>query len=163
MNEPVTDRRTKKYHEQIAAQSAQPTVAAGEVQAEAGLPQRPSRKPFGSMSFKLDYPQREGFHRHWFNDVPGRVDRAKEAGYEHVKGSDQRNVSRIVGTAEGGGALTAFLMEIPEEWYKEDMDIEQRVVDEKEAAIRQGMLDKSEGDNRYVPSQGISIKTGSKP
>jgi len=152
--------RPRKFHEQIAAQN---TVAAVEVQVEAGLPQRPSRKPFGSMSLKLDYPQREGFHRHWFNDIPGRVERAKEAGYEHVKGNDSKNVSRIVGTAEGGGALTAFLMEIPEEWYKQDMALEQKVIDEKEAAIRQGTLDKAEGDNRYVPSQGISIKAGSKP
>jgi len=152
--------RPRKFHEQIAAQN---TVAAVEVQVEAGLPQRPSRKPFGSMSLKLDYPQREGFHRHWFNDIPGRVERAKEAGYEHVKGNDSKNVSRIVGTAEGGGALTAFLMEIPEEWYKQDMALEQKVIDEKEAAIRQGTLDKAEGDNRYVPSQGISIKAGPKP
>jgi hypothetical protein len=163
MNEIVTDRRTRKYHEQVAAQTAAPVVSAGEAPAETGLPQRPSRKPFGSMSLKLDYPQREGFHRHWFNDIPGRVARAQEAGYEHVKGNDQKNVSRIVGSAEGGGALTAFLMEIPEEWYQQDMASEQVVIDEKEAAIRQGTLDKAEGDNRYVPSQGISIKSGSKP
>jgi hypothetical protein len=150
--------RPRKFHEQFAA-----PVAAVEVQADAGLPQRPSRKPFGSMSLKLDYPQREGFHRHWFNDVPGRVDRAKEAGYEHVKSNEGKPVSRTVGTAEGGGALTAFLMEIPEEWYKQDMATEQNMIDEKEEVIRRGALDKAEGDNRYVPSQGISIKSGPKP
>jgi hypothetical protein len=157
----VTDRRTRKYHEQFAAQNSAP-VNAGEVQADAGLPQRPSRKPFGSMSLKLDYAQREGFHRHWFNDTPGRIDRAKEAGYEHVKGNDQKNVSRTVGTAEGGGALTAYLMEIPEEWYQQDMASEQVVIDEKEEAIRRGKPE-GEGENQYVPSQGISIKSGSRP
>lgn len=153
--------RPRKFHEQFAPQSAA-AVAAVEVQADAGLPQRPARKPFGSMSLKLDYPQREGFHRHWFNDVPGRVSRAQEAGYEHVKGNDQKNVSRTVGTAEGGGALTAYLMEIPEEWYHQDMASEQHVIDEKEEAIRRGKPE-GEGEGQYVPSQGISIKSGSRP
>src|SRR4051812_47316603 len=82
---------------------------------------RPTRKPFGGVELKMAYPQREGFHRHWFNDVPGRVQRAQEAGYTNVTGNDGKPVSMVVGTAEGGGALVAFLMEIPEEWYKEDM------------------------------------------
>ena len=30
------------------------------------------RKPFGTFDQKLAYPSREGFHRHWFNDEPGR-------------------------------------------------------------------------------------------
>lgn len=124
------------------------------------LPQRPARKPFGSFSLKLDYPQREGFHRHWFNDIPGRVDRAKEAGYEHVKNLEGRPVSRTVGTAEGGGALTAFLMEIPEEWYQEDMAKEQQIIDDKEAAMKRGVADGPEGEGQYVPKQGIKIGHG---
>jgi hypothetical protein len=154
MNE-IVDRRTRQYREQVQA-----TTNAPEVPQETGLPQRSARKPFGSMSFKLDYPQREGFHRHWFNDVPGRVSRALEAGYEHVKGSDSKNVSRNVGVAEGGGALTAFLMEIPEEWYHEDMAQEQQIINDKEAAMKRGVSDGHEGEGQYVPKQGISIRQG---
>lgn len=124
------------------------------------LPQRSARKPFGSMSLKLDYPQREGFHRHWFNDIPGRVDRAKEAGYENVKSNDGKPVSRVVGVAEGGGALTAYLMEIPEEWYQQDIAQEQNHIAEKEAAMKRGVVEGAEGGNQYVPSQGISIRQG---
>jgi len=120
------------------------------------LPQRPARKPFGSMQLKLAYEKREGFHDHWFNDIPGRVDRALEAGYEHVVGKDGKNVSRVVGVAEGGGALTAYLMRIPEEWYKEDIKIEQNQIDEKEEMIRRGKFEAPE--KGYVGQQGITIK-----
>ena len=156
MNE-VIAKRGPKYHEKIQAAKPAPTA---EVPAATDRPARPARKPFGGLSLKLDYPNREGFHRHWFNDVPGRIARAQEAAYEHVKDASGKPVSRIVGTAEGGGALTAFLMEIPEELYQLDMKAEQDVIDDKEEMIRRGALDKQEGDNRYVPSQGISIKHG---
>ncbi len=158
MNQAIKD-RAPKYHEKIQ-KSAAPTA---EVPAAAPIdrPARPGRKPFGGLSLKLDYPSREGFHRHWFNDVPGRIPRAKEAGYEHVIGEDKKPVNRIVGTAEGGGALIAFLMEIPEEWYKADMAAEQNLVDEKEEMIRRGTLNKTDGDGTYIPAQGISIRQGS--
>jgi hypothetical protein len=125
-----------------------------------GLPVRVARKPFGALDQKLAYPDRPGYHRHWFNDVAGRVARAQEGGYEHVKDHEGKNVTRIVGTAEGGGALHAFLMEIPEEWYQEDMAAQQNEINAKEAAIRRGEADRKEGDGRYVPAQGISIKHG---
>lgn len=128
-----------------------------ESQVEEGPGPRPrtTRKPFGGMQQKLAYPDRPGFHRHWFNDVPGRISRAEEAGYEHVKNDEGKNVSAVVGVAEHGGPLHAYLMEIPEEWWKEDMDATQRTVDEKEAAMKRGQ---SQTEKSYVPAQGISFK-----
>lgn len=124
---------------------------------------RPSRnrKPFGTMEQTMAYAKREGFHRHWFNDVRDRISRAQEAGYEHVTGKDGKNVQMVVGTAEGGGALHAFLMEIPQEWYDEDMRAQQKIVDEREAQIKRGDAERQAGDGRYVPSQGIKISHGS--
>jgi hypothetical protein len=168
MNEPV-DRRTRAYREQAAATPYNPGIsnAANSMSnmnattaPATDLPQRPARKPFGSMSLKLDYPQREGFHRHWFNDIPGRIGRAQEAGYEHIKDRDGKPVSRIVGSAEGGGALTAFLMEIPEEWYRQDMAQEQQIIHDKESAMKRGVSEGQEGEGQYVPKQGISIRQG---
>ena len=145
-----------KYHEQVA-----PSVAVQEpVQASDTRRERPNRKPFGAMELTLAYPERPGFHRHWFNDVPARVSRALEAGYEHVKDNTGKNVNKVVGTTEGGQPLSAFLMEIPEEWYKEDMAAQQREIDAKEAAMKRGELESQPGDGRYVPAQGISIKHG---
>lgn len=142
-----------KYHEAIATQAA-PAQTASVIE----LPPRPNRKPFGSMEQKLAYEDRPNFHRHWFNDVGARITRATEAGYEHVKDKDGKNVSKVVGVAEGGGALTAFLMEIPEEWYKSDMSAQQEEIDAREASIKRGKDNQLE--NGYVPAQGISIKHG---
>ena len=127
-----------------------------EIQADTG-PRKSVRKPFGAMTLKLAYPERPGFHRHWFNETVGRIQRAQEAGYEHVV-AEGKPVQKVVGTAEGGGALNAFLMEIPQEWYDEDMAAQQREIDDKEKAIKRGELEGQDGDNRYVPAQGISIK-----
>lgn len=121
---------------------------------------RDSRKPFGSQDQKLAYPVRDGFHRHWFNETPGRIDSALEAGYTHVLDKDSKKVCRVVGVSTSGGPLTAWLLEIPEEWYLDDMKRQQQIVDEKDAAIRQGALDAKPGDNRYIPNRGISIKDG---
>jgi len=39
-------------------------------------------------------------------------------------------------------------------------DREQKERDERMAAIKQGQADRQEGDGRYIPKQGISIKDG---
>jgi hypothetical protein len=111
------------------------------------------RKPFGQHRQKLAYNIAPGFHGHWFNDDPGNVDRAKEAGYDHVveKG---KPVSSPVGVARDGGVLIAYLMQIPQEWYDEDMREQQKGVDETDRAIRSP----SQNDGRYVPSRGINIR-----
>lgn len=121
-------------------------------------PRRATRRPFSSVELKLAYESREGYHRHWFNDTPGRISRALEAGYEHVKDREGKNVSRLVGKDEGGNALNAYLLEIPEDWYKEDMAREQSAIDDKESAIKRGVTPGAEVEKSYVPSQGISIR-----
>jgi len=121
---------------------------------------RSSRKPFGAAIQKLAYPQRENFHRHWFNDEAGRIDHAEECGWTHVvESTTGKNVVRIVGTTPTGTPLMAFLMEIPEEWYQDDMKVYQDEINEKEAAIKRGDSDRKDGDGRYIPSQGINIKS----
>src|ERR1700727_481844 len=116
-----------------------------EAQVTPEVRERPKRKPFGSLEQKLAYPDRVGFHRHWFNDSKNRIARALEAGYTHVEDKDGKNVCYIVGTSESGGPLHAFLMEIPQEWYNEDMAAEQALIDEKESAIKRGKNEEKEG------------------
>lgn len=127
------------------------------VEAVAEPPRRVNRRPFSSVEYKMAYPEREGYHRHWFNDAGSRVSRALEAGYEHVK-HEGKPVSRVVGTAEGGGPLHAFLMEIPREWYEEDMARELALIADREASIKRGATQGAEVEQGYVPSQGISIR-----
>lgn len=120
------------------------------------------RQPFGNQVQKLAYPMRSGFHRHWFNDDPGRIDQALQAGYTHVEDKDGTKVKRVVGTNQGGLPILGYLMEIPEEWYKEDMAAQQKIVDTMDDAIRRGsVVGKPGEDGRYIPATtGIKISSG---
>lgn len=123
----------------IAPQPAAPAVMPV-VDVSDWLPAGFERKPFGGHVQKLAYPERPGFHRHWFNDYPGRIARALEAGYKHVIDREGKNVARIVGTAEKGGGLNAFLMEIPMQYYLEDQRVKDRGRDELDAKMKRGVI-----------------------
>lgn len=99
---------------------------------------RVARRPFGAQRQKLAYESREGFHRHWFNDVASRIQEAMDAGYTHVQDRNGKNVTQICGSHPHGGPLTACLMEIPNEFFEEDRASKQKIVDEKTAAIITG-------------------------
>lgn len=140
-------------HEQVA-----PGVTAD------GMPRpKHKRRPFGSMEQKLQWPDREGFHRHWFNDDPGRLIRAEEAGYTKVNDEDGKPVQCVVGTARGGGPLIAYLHETPQEWFDEDMAAQEQVVMDLKRQIERGEFQKpggADGAARYVSQSygGISIR-----
>lgn len=127
-----------------------------------------NRKPFGNFEQKLNYPNREGYHRHWFNDEPGRLLRAADAGYEQVVDPDGKPVSMVVGVSRGGGALTAYLHEIPEEWYREDMDDRDSEVLDRLGQIERGQYLRPkgrDGDLQYAGSNtmgNISIQSGTR-
>ena len=46
--------------------------------------------------------------------------------YNDFKGADGKSVSRTVGTREGGGGMTAYLMEMPTEWYEQDQALKEQ-------------------------------------
>lgn len=117
------------------------------------------RIAFGSNGRRLPvYKKRPGFRSHIFNDYPGRIDAALAAGYKHVTDERGRNISVVVGTSQFGGALTGYLMEIPEEWFLKDMAAAQKEVDEVDQVILGGGVGAKEGDGRYVA--GIKVKHG---
>jgi hypothetical protein len=78
--------------------------------------------------------------RRWVNDQEDRINMFKEAGYTPVVGNadtstpdarDPNKIGSIVRKHVGGGTY-AVLMEIPEEFYKEDQEAKQHRVDEIE-------------------------------
>jgi hypothetical protein len=99
------------------------------------------RKPFGGQRQKLMHPERPGYHRHWFNDEPNRINQALGAGYEHVNDEKDRPVSYVVGSAKGGGPLVAYLMEIPLLWFNEDMAAQDAAVLDRLQDIRAGRFE----------------------
>ncbi len=117
-----------------------------------------TRQPFGSFVQKLAVPPIPGMHQHWFNDEPGRVDTAKAAGYTHVLDALGKPKSRVVDKTTG---MLGYLMKTPQEWYDHDMAEQQKGIDEMEDAIRRGADEHGQPnkDGRYIPKQGISIRT----
>lgn len=131
---------------------------APEVVIESERPAGFVRKPFGQRGARLSITPRPGFHRHWFNDNPGRIDQAREAGYTHVKDERGKVLVRTVDRGADGKGLKAYCMEIPQEWHDADLKLGQKPADETEAAILSGNIARKEGDNRYVPKDGIKIE-----
>lgn len=130
---------------------------------------RNTRVPLGVSRTKLAVPARKGFVRRWVNDAEGRLQQAGQGGYQYVEDAslqigdqdiDNQNrdlgarVSRVVDKTTG---QKAYLMEIKEEFYKEDQEAKMVTIDETDQAIKNGKLNDSE--KRYVPKDGIKIET----
>ena len=98
---------------------------------------RRKRVPLGAPLPRLHADHRPGYVRRFINDTPGRLDRAKQAGYANVE-EDGETRKVLVGTTEQGGPLYAYLMEQEEGFYNEDQaakEAQNSLVDE---AIRRG-------------------------
>src|SRR3990167_4511367 len=70
---------------------------------------------------------RPGYIPRWINDEPGRIDYAKECGYEHIK--DEKGKPRFKVVDRGNG-MKAYAMEIPKDLYDEAFFEKQRANDE---------------------------------
>ena len=93
---------------------------------------RPIRIPLGTRNV-LTAPKREGYVRRFVNDEKDRVQQFEDAGYTIVheevqvgdpKAGNETQVGSITNKAVGNGTR-AVLMEIKEEWYKEDQKAKQ--------------------------------------
>lgn len=96
---------------------------------------RRERQPLGGMRMRLAVEERKGFHQHWFNDEPGRVQDAHNNDYDHVLDENGEKRRELVGTDRNGKPLYAYLMEKPEDWYQEDQQLKQAHVDEIDRQI----------------------------
>lgn len=140
-----------------------------------GRPPRVERKRGRPMSIpmqKMEVPENPGFHRHWLNDVGGRIQQALESGYTYVEkvnvelnevGVTPGNtdlgskVSMYVGTDEQGKPLKAYLMEIKQEWYDEDQEIIAQQANRVDEALKAGT---SKDEHTYSKREwGSDIKS----
>jgi len=116
-----------------------------------------TRIPMSVPQAKLSSPELPGFHLHWMNDEPGRIEQAIKAGYSFVDKEDAvlistdlasggvaagtdlgTRVSQVVGRNANGEPLRSYLMKIPLEWFQEDQAGIQERVSAAEATIRAG-------------------------
>jgi hypothetical protein len=121
----------------------------------------------GVARAKLSVPQREGYVRRWVNDEEGRLMNAEAGGYQFAQDAslqigapDVDNVNRDLGArisrvVDKTTGKKAYLMEIKEEFYREDQRAKAEKVAEKDRLIRTGKLEDDE--SRYVPDKGKGI------
>jgi len=107
---------------------------------------RPTRTPLGQRN-RLTVPEGmipKGMVGRWINDKDGRVKQALEAGYEHIASDEKTGDPRVADPSQMGskvsksvgGGTTAYLMAIPEDFYKEDQKAKQDRVDASERAMK---------------------------
>lgn len=136
---------------------------------------RKERIPLGVARAHLTVADKDPHYQYrWIKGSPERLAAAEAGGYEYVQqgqagkvgeGAEDGNtdigsrVSRVVGTHADGKARTDYLMRIPKETYEADQAAKQRQVDEVDQAIRRGDAHKRGDDNRYIPKDGIRIRT----
>lgn len=114
--------------------------------------------------------QRPGYVRRYVNDLPGRIDMFKKAGWiivsdennstydgqAHVESQMGSLTKRVVNRGPNADCRYAVLMEIPEEYYNADKAEQQKLIDEKETSFdRNGVL-KAAG-NRYGPGMTKAV------
>lgn len=114
-------------------------------------------------AFKLHAPKREGYVRRWVNDKGNRIAELEEIGYTMVEqpGIDTHGpgtrVNRLAGTHEGGAPLKTYLMEIPEDFYREDVIDKDEALKEFDRAIKEGRDPSGEVDpsSSYRPGETL--------
>lgn len=124
--------------------AARQPVPADALEEAVALPAKRIDRPlFGKRRKQLELTAtRPGYVPRWINDEPGRIDYAKECGYEHIKDEKNKPVSRVVDRRSG---MKAYAMEIPKEFYDEAFFEKQRRNDE----IDQAIMSKPVGDGGY--------------
>jgi len=129
------------------------------------------RVPLGGFRRKLSHPDIPGYQLRWVNDVGGRLEEFKRAGYEFVertqkvgdgdvsqRGSVDSRTRALVGTNDDGSPMYGYLMKQRKEWYDEDQRAKQEPINELEQTMFRGL--DTEGrmpDGRYIPATGPKI------
>ena len=134
-----------------------------------------ARVSFGGPRLKLQLSDEDmkGFKErkkviHWFNDDPGRIERAQGGGYKfvnpehatslgrgalHMDGSDAESNQRVSIVVNRSDPITrAYLMEISEKFFKEDQAKKEEVNALVDEALALGGESGSDIENEYRPT-----------
>lgn len=132
------------------------------------------RIPMSVPVQRLEAPEIPGYHLHWFNGTPERLQRALDGGYEFVDSRELKinnvslggdstasgntdmgsRVSVVSGQEVGrdGQPTRMILMKIKQEWFDEDQKLVEQRNDKVAAALRGGLLgaeSDASGDTRH--------------
>ena|SRR5690242_17979100 len=134
---------------------------------------RKERIPLGVARARLTVADKDpNYEYRWVKGSQERLAAAESGGYEFVteagkvgEGAKDGNtdmgarVSQVVGTNTDGSPRRDYLMRIPKDLYREDQAAKQAQVDEVDKAIKRGDAHQRGDDKRYVPKDGIKIRT----
>jgi len=150
----------------LEAEAAQPPVTAVDVPADAPAVAEASgldlnddiariaalraRNPFGAFDRKLDLVPIPGYKLHWFNDKPGRIERALSAGWTYILDDAGKPKSQIVDS----GGLKSYAMKIPEQFWEEDQRREQAKAASALAAVKKKPTGQSPGQTTQASDAG---------
>lgn len=119
-----------------------------------------TRIPMGNAEQQLAVPEIPGYVTYWFLDRPGRIQKARLAGWEHVKDGEVVLNNRTIGgeiassgntdlgaqvsvfggvVDDQGHTARLYLMKIRKEWYDKDMASRQKVNDRIAQQLLGGM------------------------
>ena len=139
---------------------------------------RSRRVPLGQPRMKLKVPEHlipKNKKGYWFNDTPGRLEEAEEAGYGYVadpnakvgEGAENERdrtstkVRKRVGTTKDGAPVMAYLMVIDKDLAEEDKKAKEAERKEQVDVMRRGVHGAEEGHDtsgRYLPDGGVQIE-----
>lgn len=115
------------------------------------------RVPLGAKRDLMNVQnQEEGYHYTISNDVEGRLDRLKQAGYEHVEDA-QIGVSNVEGNQASSGVvsknvgkgITGYVMRQRQDWYDEDQAKKQADIDDLENSMTKSVKSQQSSDGTY--------------
>jgi len=126
------------------------------------------RIPIGRQKLKLTASVPDGYVGHIFNDAPGELEEALQAGWDFINdrdgkitlGEDDGNTdigSRVSRVVDRGNGRKGFLMVLKKELFEEDKKEKEKIVDKIASAIDDGILTGTD-KNKYVPDGAIDIQ-----
>ena len=145
---------TTSKRKQVTAQPAEAPVEVTTSTAPAEKPVRRNRGAFNGTRGKLQVGHLiTGYHLYFFNDEPGRIQAALDAGWEFVSpdevGFAGQNVTNtnvdlgdrvsVMGSTDAlGKPVQQILLKIKQEWWEEDQADIQKRNDMTDASIKRG-------------------------
>lgn len=92
----------------------------------------------------------------WVNDIHGRIEKFKQAGYEFVESAsvgdevvDGTHAQAGVVSKDMGKGVTAYLMRQRKEYFEEDQKAKQAIVDRTEESMRRTKSNKPDETGHY--------------
>ena len=136
----------------------------------ANVPELPKGyRPMTSSELRLEVPEKEGYHRHWFRGTPERLARAQQAGYRfvdpedvtaHVNNFDIAGDATASGSTDMGSRVSVisggadreddgqpgrmYLMEVENELYEYSQSLLSDTLDGVAEALRGGTIGRGE-------------------